>query len=348
MLVQTNRKYPNFFRFALPRSQGNCSAAGYDFWSEPFMKKLTYLVSLTTKDNDYQAEQAAMAEDAARRLGVTVQIIFAENDSIVQSRQILQVIQSRSGAFPDAILFEPAGGTSLPQLARAAVAAGIGWVVLNRDVDYLCELRQAHPVPIFGITSDHEEIGRIQGRQFGALLPRGGSVLYITGPADSPSARQRTEGMYVSKPADVQVKIIKAHWTEASAHRAVASWLRLSASRQSEFQVVAAQNDAMAAGAQRAFQELPDEAARDRWLHLPFIGCDGLPLTGAAWVNSGLLAATIVVPSNTGQALDLLVSAAHGASAPPERTLTVPVAFPSVELLGAAHAEKTRALSAQV
>jgi ABC-type sugar transport system substrate-binding protein len=41
------------------------------------MKKLKFLVSLTTNDNDYQIEQAAAAEEAARRLGVEVQIIYA-------------------------------------------------------------------------------------------------------------------------------------------------------------------------------------------------------------------------------------------------------------------------------
>jgi hypothetical protein len=46
------------------------------------MKKLKFLVSLTTNDTDYQIEQAASAEEAARRLGVEIQIIYAENDSI--------------------------------------------------------------------------------------------------------------------------------------------------------------------------------------------------------------------------------------------------------------------------
>ena len=33
------------------------------------MKKLRFLVSLTTNDNDYQIEQAQSAEEAARKLG---------------------------------------------------------------------------------------------------------------------------------------------------------------------------------------------------------------------------------------------------------------------------------------
>jgi ribose transport system substrate-binding protein len=183
------------------------------------MKKLKFLVSLTTNDNDYQIEQAAAAEEAARRLGADIQIIYAENDSITQSQQILSVIQSRSDSHPDGIIFEPVGGTALPQVARAAVSAGISWVVLNRNVDYIAEIRKTQRVPIFGVSSDHEEIGRIQGHQFAALLPKGGTVLHIQGPSESLAAKQRTTGMYESKPADVQVKVMRAQWTEASSYR---------------------------------------------------------------------------------------------------------------------------------
>jgi ribose transport system substrate-binding protein len=306
------------------------------------MKKLNFLVSLTTRDNDYQVEQATAAEEAARRLGVDVQIIHADNDAITQSQQLLQVIQSRSESHPDAIIFEPVGGTALPQVARAAAAAGIGWVVLNRDVDYIPELRRAYRVPIFAITSDHEEIGRIQGRQFAALLPKGGSVLYIQGPSESLAAKQRTTGMYETKPVDVQVKVMKGQWTEASAYKTVSSWLRLSTAQQTRIDLIAAQDDAMALGARKAFQELSDEVARDRWLRLPFTGCDGLPKTGQAWVKKGLLTATIFAPPNTGKALEMLVQAVHSGSMPPERTLTTPASIPSLDALAATQAERAR------
>src|SRR4029077_20012137 len=138
----------------------------YDFETVTAMKKLKFLVSLTTHDNDYQIEQAADAEAAAKRLGIDIQIVYADNDSIAQSQQILNVIQSRSESLPDGIVFEPVGGTALPQVARAAVTAGIGWVVLNRNVEYISEIRKSCRVPVFGVSSDHEEIGRIQGQQF--------------------------------------------------------------------------------------------------------------------------------------------------------------------------------------
>jgi len=51
------------------------------------MKKLRFLISLTTNDNDYQQEQADSAEQMARKLGVELQIVYADNDAITQARK---------------------------------------------------------------------------------------------------------------------------------------------------------------------------------------------------------------------------------------------------------------------
>lgn len=300
------------------------------------MKKLSFLVSLTTNDNDYQIEQADSAKEASRRLNVDVQIIHADNDAITQSQQLLKVIQSSSGPRPDAIIFEPAGGTGFPQVARAAAAAGIGWVVLNREVDYIAELRRNCKAPVFSITSDHEQIGRIQGRQFAALLPKGGFVLYIQGPSGSSAAEQRTTGMYETKAPNVQVRMLRGKWTEASSYQAVSSWLRLCTSRETHIDVVAGQDDSMAMGARKAFQEQTSNTERERWLSLPYTGCDGLPQTGQAWVRSGLLAATVIVPANTGMAIEMAAQALTSGAHPPERTFTVPESFPPLEQLASA------------
>jgi len=290
------------------------------------------------------AGQASAATQAAQRLGVDIQILYAENDAITQSQQLLKIIQSSTGPRPDAIILEPAGGTALPQVARAATAAGIGWVVLNRDADYIEELRRMQKVPVFGITSDHQEIGRIQGRQFAALLPKGGSVLYIQGPTESLAAKQRTAGLCETKPVGIQAKLMKAHWTEDSAYKAVASWLRLATSQDAVIDLVGAQDDSMAAGARKAFHDHTTGAARERWLKLPFTGCDGLPKTGQAWVHSKLLTATIIVPPNAGQAMEMLVHALRGGPMPRERSLTVPNSYPPIEFLAATQKDKSHAL----
>jgi ribose transport system substrate-binding protein len=293
------------------------------------MKRLSFLVSLTNNDNDYQQEQAAAAEKAARRLGVDVKIIHANNDAVAQSQQLLKYVQDSSVARPDAIMFEPAGGTAFPQVARAAAAAGIGWVVLNHEVDYIQELRRMFKVPVFAITSNHEEIGKIQGQQFRALLPDGGSLLYIEGPANSSAAKERTVGMNQTRPANIQVKTMRANWTEESAYRTVSSWLRLRTSQESRIDLVGAQDDSMAMGARKAFSQI-GEPERTRWMKIPITGCDGMPKTGQAWVRNGTLAATIFIRPNTDLAIEMLVETFKNGAALPECKITDPESVPSL------------------
>src|SRR5258708_6995237 len=297
------------------------------------MKKLRFLISLTTNDNDYQIEQAKSAEQMARRLGVEIQIVYADNDAITQSTQILKVVQADENQRPSAVVFEPVGGTALPQVARAAASAGIGWAVLNRDANYILELRRSSSAPFFGVTSDHLEIGRIQGRQFAALLPQGGSILYVQGPAENSAAKDRTAGIHETKPSNIHVTLLRAQWTEESAQRAVRSWLKLSTSQRAAIDLIGAQDDSMAMGARKAFEELTNESERERWLKLPFTGCDGLPKTGETWVRSGLLAATVFVPPNTGMAIEMLFNAIRDGKKPAERALTVPVSIPELQAL---------------
>jgi ribose transport system substrate-binding protein len=296
------------------------------------MKKLNFLLSLTNDDNDYQQEQASAAEQVARRLGVDLKVIHANNDAVTQSQQLLHFIQGETASRPEAIVFEPAGGTAFPQVARAAIAADIGWVVLNHHPEYLPQLRQSCHVPVFAISSDHEEIGQIQGKQFARLMPQGGTILYIEGPANSSAARERTAGMNKTKPANIQLKTLRGNWTEDSAYRTVSSWLRLSTSQRTAIDLVAAQDDSMAAGARKALAEIA-EGERERWLKLPFLGCDGLPKTGQSWVRSGLLTATIYIRANADLALEMLTEAIRTGSQPAECRMISPDSVPSLEEL---------------
>jgi ribose transport system substrate-binding protein len=297
------------------------------------MANLKFLLSLTTSENDYQLEQANAATLSAKNLGVELQTVYAENDAINQSTQILKAIQVAPEDRPNAIVFEPVGGTALPQVARAAVHAGIGWVVLNRDANYIPELRAGARVPVFGLSSDHAEIGRIQGRQASALLPHGGFALYIQGPSENSAARDRLLGFQEVKHANLHLTMLKGQWTEESAQRTIRSWLKLTTSQKTVVDLVAAQNDLMAVGARKAFQEVASEVDRERWLNLPFLGCDGLSKTGQSWVRSGLLAATIFIPPNAGQALEMLSDAIRKKKMPEELVLTVPQSIPHLTAL---------------
>ena len=297
------------------------------------MKTLRILASLPTRDNDFQIEQASSAEHAARKLGITLEISYADNDAVNQSTQILKALQSPPGTRPDGIVLEPVGGDALPRVSRAARDARVAWAVLNRAPSYISELRIGATAPIFSLTSDHAEIGRIQGRQFAALLPDGGTVLYIEGPSQSSSAKERTSGMLETKPPGIRIRTLKGQWTEESARRTVTSWLNFAKSEKVEFDLVGAQDDSMAMGARKAFEEIPDTPKRIAWLSLPFTGCDGVPETGQAWVRKGLLAATIHIPPLAGQAIDMLAKGIETGTQPPANSVTLSVSIPSLMAL---------------
>ena len=300
-------------------------------------------VFLITEENDYQLAQAAAASDAARHLGMEIAISFARNDSIEQSQRILEQVLSKEGTKPDAIILQAVGRTSLPQVAHAAVDAGIGWGLLNQ-ADYLGQLRKSPNAPVFCIVPDNLEIGHIEGQQLAALLPDGGTVLYIQGPSENVHASLRTVGLYEAKPSSVSVRAVRSpDWTEASAFETVTKWLQLSTSQKAQIDAVAAQSDVMAMGVRRAFEEFSGSAAVRRWTSLPFLGVDGLPKTGQAWVRDGLLTATIVQPPTAGRALEMAVQALRRGIPAPELTLVPVHSFPQVESLSPALSSRAAA-----
>jgi ribose transport system substrate-binding protein len=305
------------------------------------MANTKVLLSLSTDTNDFQRQQAAVAEETARRLGVNLKVIFADSDPIRQSEELLKVVQSAVGSRPDAIMVQPAGATALPQVARSAVAAGIGWIILNWNADYLGELRAAHRLPIFAFSSDQIAIGRMQGEQLAALLPQGGNVLYIQGPATSPAAQQRTTGLNQTKPHNIQLKTIKsALWNEEGGYRAASSWLRLATAQKEDFDLVVAQSDVIAMGARKAFTDPGLFKDQGRAAKMGFLGIDGLASGGQAWVTRGFLTATIIVPPNAGMALEMLVNVIDKKVHAPECTYTTPTSYPALDALKNARTQK--------
>jgi ABC-type sugar transport system substrate-binding protein len=293
------------------------------------MEKLNVVVALTTRENDYQAEQAVAVTDMAARLGVKIQIIYADNDAILQTQQLIKIIQDQQQK-PNAILVEPVG-TGMPQVAKAAVGAGIGWGIMNGAPEYITELRHNGNVPVYSVSTDQTEVGKIQGQQIAALVKEG-NVLYVEGPSASFAAQNRTKGMLTTKPAGIALKMIKGDWTERSANQAAKSWLSLGSSRQMQIRAVICQNDAMAMGARKAFADLTEQD-RDHWLNTPFTGVDGVTKTGQDWVRRGVLKATIITAPAAGTTLEILVKAFHTGTMPHEHTLIPAKSFPAIEEL---------------
>jgi ribose transport system substrate-binding protein len=290
---------------------------------------LRIFLALTHRNNDYQVAQVRAAEEAAKSRNARIEVSFCDGDAVEQSQQILKCVLSHSKESGVAGVIVQPVGTGLYQVAQAAAAAGMGWVLLHRKVDYISELRAKHRGPIFTLNSDHNEEGAIQAKQLAALLPKGGKVLYIVGPNTDSVAQQRSAGLGKSKPENIQLSTIRGNWTMDGAQRAVVTWWNLPTSRQQTIVAIAAQNDAMAFGARKALKELPDV----RLSNIPVIGCDGLPQSGQTWVQKRILNATTIVPVLAGLAVDLLLKAITEEKVIPENTVIAPKSYPDLREL---------------
>jgi ribose transport system substrate-binding protein len=290
------------------------------------MTQLRVLLSLVTDDNDYQREQANAAQAAASQAGVDLRVLYAGGDAITQTKQLLGVLQTPAAERPHAIVVEPTG-TSMPQVAKAAVQHEVGWIVINRAADYVQELRAGAKVPVAGVELDNVEVGRLQGRQFAALLPNGGTVLYLEGPSMDVS-KQRRAGTLETLPANLELQSARGRWTAESGAQTLQIRLGLRGARLPE--LVGSQNDEMAIGARRAVEALPPGPQRDQWLSIPYTGVDGVPGTGQAWVQQHLLAATIVTPALAGLAIEMLARSVTSGQPMPARTAVQPTSYPPI------------------
>lgn len=287
-------------------------------------------VALVDEAQEYQRLQATDARAAAARSGVTLDVAFAENNAVVQIQQVFERVHRAEGERPRAIVLHSVTGEGLQRVARNAVGYGIGWIVLNRRVGYVEELRRGRPdLPIAMVSPDQVEIGRIQGRQVKALARRGGMILYLQGPADTSSAQDRLQGSREILGSAFEWKVLEGDWTEAGARRAVGSWLRLRTTDDLRPTVIVAQNDAMAMGARQAACALhPD------WTSVPVLGVDALPDVGQQLVSSRQLAASVLVPSTAGIAVDLVARWMQDGTTPAAEVVLTPTSHPPEVALG--------------
>jgi ABC-type sugar transport system substrate-binding protein len=295
------------------------------------VKKLNCVLSIPG-DAIYLREQVAIAKTTADRLGVELQVVDAEMDPVNQGQQLLKFVQAPAAERPQGILLEPVSAAGLPRVAEAAVAAGIGWLVSNAQVDYLGTLRKNAKAPLFQVSQDHVEVGRIQGRQLGAILPEGGTVLYLRGPSMSSIATRRFEGLDSAKPKNVDVKSVKVQGSSAeSAYTAVSSWLNLSTVKPEGTRIIASQNADFIFGARKAFETTTD-AEKKKWLALPCAGV-GIPKQIKPLVDQGVFRAAVLTSLTMDIGLEMLVRAMKEGSQPPEKTFVEAHSYPSLEEL---------------
>ena len=278
----------------------------------------------------YQAHQRDSALATAREIGIDLEVFFAEGEGQTQREQLFSFL--RSSAVPDGLIVHAVEEAGLRLVAQEALRKGVPWVMVNRSPAWVAELTAGREGLAFCISADQRGIGRLQGEQFRALLPEGGTVLYVTGPSLAGSAKERQAGMEETKGTLLSAIPVVGAWSEASGRDAVRAWLEMTRGFV-PFDLVGAQNDDMAMGALKALQEAAAPLDRPGWRAFPATGVDGLPHYGQRLVDETLLVATVVMPTTTGKAVELLAAAVRGGPHPPLVTKVPISSYPHLSML---------------
>jgi ABC-type sugar transport system substrate-binding protein len=264
-------------------------------------------------------EETALAE--GRRLDLDIEVAYAPGFDQ------LRVLKRRlmDAASPvDAVVTEPAS-TSTMDLVLRELKGKTGLMILSAwgpSVEQSAAV-WGSGLPLGTVSTDHTAVGKIQGRQVKTLLPGGGRMLCVAGPARSSAAQHRLEGLKSQLTDDVELHEISAgQWTESDGIVAFNDWYRVAKAGDPVVQVVAGGNDELALGARRACEALGDAGHRRALLEAKFLGVDGCPTFGERLVAEGALSASIVTPANTGLALNHLARFWTKATPVPLRSFT--------------------------
>jgi ABC-type sugar transport system substrate-binding protein len=278
--------------------------------------------------NEFQQMLKAEADGVCRKAGVGLTVHFSGYDAAAQVREIRAAIARSPRA--DAFLVMGTRDRGLGAYVRQAAREGVAWFFLNGVEDDLAAIRKDHPTAVIAVvTADERETGRIQGRQFRALVPHGRLVLYVQGGTQSFVARERTAGVLeATKGAPFEVALIEGGWDPAVAREHIRRWLSIVAQGTAFPDLVACQNDPLALAALEALQDLAEATGRSELARIPVTGCDGTPKMGQRLVREGTIKATVVLPPWAGvaaqQAADLLLKG----QTPPPVTLLKATSFP--------------------
>jgi len=264
---------------------------------------------------------------------VSVEVLFADNSPFTQIQQVLSLVKRPPELRPGAIVIELVGATQGYNTAtRATMSVGMAWVEVSGLAVSIPSLRSEFPERfVMSVTTNEQQIGRIHAAQCRALLPAGGSILYIEGPPFQPEVQARRHGLEegLRKTQITIGRTVAGDWTDESAERAMTMYLDRSSGQRFMPALVCAQNDEMALGARRvAVARHPD------WARLPYLGCDGIPGGGQWYVKEGLLRATVVKPITTGVAVVQAVRGMLG-GARPRDIVIAPEPMPALDAIGA-------------
>ena len=153
------------------------------------------VVALLNEEQEFQQLQAKTRAKSARRLGLELEVHFAQGHAVVQIQQLFKHIHATPSGAP-ARARRRAGGRRRPRARRAQ--RGEGGRRLDPDQHALRlprRLRQEHQeLPIGMVGSDQKEVRPDPGPAGRAARGQAGRVLCVQGPADSAATMSASRG----------------------------------------------------------------------------------------------------------------------------------------------------------
>lgn len=225
----------------------------------------------------------------------------AQNDTLRQQAQMEEFIS----AGVDVIIVSPKEAAPLTPVVAAAYEKGIPVIVLDRRVlgdKYTCF-----------VGADNKKIGLAAGKWIVQTLGGKGKVVELMGLMTSTPGQDRHDGFREGIKGSGLEIIFEADmkWLEPNARKEMESAL----ARFPEINLVYAHNDPGAHGAYLAAK------AAGREKEMLFVGIDGLPQEGQAYVKQGLLSASFEYPTGGKEAIAAALDILAGKTVQKEITL---------------------------
>jgi len=232
-----------------------------------------------------------------------INMIFkdAQNDTLKQCAQIDEFVS----AGIDLLIVSPKETQPLTRPVADAFKKGIPVIVLDRRVvgdQYTCF-----------IGADNKIIGTAAGKWIAEKLGGSGNVVELKGLMTTTPAQERHSG-FRDGIKDSAIKVIfeaDMKWLEPDARKEMESAL----SRFDKIDLVYAHNDPGAHGAFLAAR------ASGRENEMQFVGIDGLPHEGMAYVKQGLLSASFEYPNGGREAVEAALTLLNGGTVKKEIVL---------------------------
>lgn len=253
-------------------------------------------------DADVRAAAAAHPE---------IEVVFrdAQNDTLKQVAHVEEFINQGV----DLLIISPKEAAPLTEPIARAYKAGVPVIVLDRAV-------LGDQFTMF-IGADNKKIGEAAGRWINQKLGGQGKVVELMGLMTTIPAHDRNSGFRAGIAGSKIEVIFEAdmQWLQPNAQKEMESAL----ARFDKIDLVYGHNDPAAYGAYLAAK------AAGREKDMLFVGIDGLPQEGQAYVKQGILDATFEYPTGGKEAIDYGLKILAGEQVP--RNVVVPSRYFTAE-----------------